>query len=65
MSHKQVYTQQVGTQEAKLYLDKYGDLYQTPGSRAELVRHLHLQRRIVTHLVDVITFMSRGLEVSR
>jgi hypothetical protein len=47
----------------ELYLDRYGDVYQMPETRAELLRALHLQRRIVSHLVDVITYMSRGLEV--
>jgi len=49
----------------EIYLDRHGDLYRMPETRAELVRHLHLQRRIVSHLVDVIQYMSRGLEVSR
>ncbi len=60
-----VYTERTGIQEPKLYLDRHGDIYRMPESRAELVRHLHLQRRIVSHLVDVIQYMSRGLEVSR
>ena len=49
----------------ELYLDRHGDIYQMPGSRAELTRHLNLQRRIVSHLVDVIQYASRGWEVSR
>jgi len=61
----QVYTPPTGTQDPRLYLDRHGDLYRMPETRAELVRHLHLQRRIVTHLVDVITFIGRGWEVSR
>ncbi len=65
MSHKQVYTERTGIQEPKLYLDRHGDIYRMPESRAELVRHLHLQRRIVSHLVDVIAYISRGWEVSR
>jgi hypothetical protein len=64
MTHK-VYTQQVGTQEPRLYLDRHGDLYRMPETRAELIRHLHLQRRIVTHLVDVIQCAARGWEVQR
>ncbi len=59
-----VYTEHSGTQEAKLYLDRHGDLYQVPESRAELVRHLHFQRRLVAQLADVITYI-RGWEVSR
>ncbi len=65
MSHKQVYTERTGTQDPKLYLDRHGDIYQMPETRAELVRHLHLQRRIVAHLVNVIQYASRGWEVSR
>jgi len=45
----------------ELYLDRHGDLYRMPETRAELVRHLHLQRRIVSHLVDVITYLGRGV----
>ncbi len=60
-----VYTERTGIQEPKLYIDRHGDVYQMPAGRAELVRHLHLQRRIVAHLVDVITYMSRGWEVQR
>lgn len=60
MSHKQVYTEWNGIQEAKLYLDRNGDLYQLPDTRAELVRHLHLQGRLVSHLADVIPYVTRG-----
>ena len=60
-----VYTERTGTQEPKLYLDRHGDLYQIPETRAELIRQLHLQRRIVQHLMDVITSIGRGWEVSR
>jgi hypothetical protein len=51
------------TREPKLYVNRYGDLYQSPETRAELVRHLHLQRRIVTHLASVIVAIGRGREV--
>jgi hypothetical protein len=51
--------------EPKLYLDKHGTLYPMPTTRAELIRHLNLQRRIVSHLVDVIQYAQRGWEVSR
>jgi len=63
MSEHIIARRPTGTHYPSLYLDKHGDLYQTPGSRAELLRHLHLQRRIVTHLVDVIAFIGRGWEV--
>jgi len=60
-----VYTEPTGIQEPKLYLNQHGDLYRAPETHAELVRHLHLQRRIVAQLVDVIQYVSRGWEVSR
>jgi hypothetical protein len=60
-----VYTERTGIQQPKLYLDRHGDIYSLPAGRAELVRHLHLQRRIVAHLVNVIQYASRGWEVSR
>jgi len=63
MSHKQVYTERDCIQEPTVYLDKYGDLYRMPETRAELVKHLHLQRRIVSHLVDVITYLGRGVQL--
>ncbi len=53
------------TREPKLYVSQHGALYQMPGTRAELVRHLHLQRQLVAHLADVIAYISRGWEVSR
>ncbi len=67
MSEHIIARQSTGTHypEPRLYLDKYGDLYSLPETRAELIRHLHLQRRIVSHLVDVITYIGRGWEVSR
>ena len=62
---KLVYTERTGIQEPKLYLDRHGDIYRMPGSRAELIRHLHLQRQLVAHLADVITYIGRGWEVSQ
>ncbi len=55
-----LYNERTGIQEPKLYLDRHGDLYRMPSSRAELVRHLHFQRRLVSHLVDVIQYVTRG-----
>ncbi len=60
-----VYTERAGIQEAKLYLSRHGDVYQMPAGRAELVRHLHLQRRIVSHLVDVLIYVRQLEGVSR
>ncbi len=54
-----LYTERIGIQEPTVYLDRHGDLYQTPGTRAELLNHLHIQRRLVAHLVDVIAYVSR------
>lgn len=58
-----VYNERNCIQEPNLYLDRYGDLYQTPDSRAELLHHLHFQRRLVAHLVDVLRFVTRAREV--
>ena len=59
-----VYTQHYpDTPEPRLYLNRHGDLYTPPESRAELVRQLRLQRRLVAHLVDVIQYVTRGREV--
>ncbi len=60
MSHK-VYTEWNGIQEPTVYLDRNGDLYQMPGTRAELIRHLHFQRRLVSHLAAVIAYLGRGV----
>ncbi len=65
MSEHIIARRPTGTHYPSLYLDKYGDLYQLPETRAELVRTIHLQRRIVAHLVDLITYIGRGWEVSR
>ena len=59
----QVYTPPTGTQEPKLYLDRHGDLYRLPETRAELIQHLHLQRRLTAHLASVIIAIGRGREV--
>jgi len=59
-----VYTQHYpGAPEPQLYLNRHGDLYQPPESRAELVRQLQFQRRLVAHLVDVIQYVTRGRKV--
>lgn len=50
---------QSDTPEPTAYINRHGDLYQMPSTRAELVRHLHFQRRLVSHLVDVITYVTR------
>jgi hypothetical protein len=65
MSEHIIARQSTGTHypEPRLYLNQHGDLYQTPETRAELIRHLHLQRRIVRHLADVIIAIGRGREV--
>ncbi len=49
----------------ELYIDKHGDIYQMPSSRADLVRHLRFQRRLTTHLASVIVAIGRGREVSQ
>ena len=59
----QVYTPPTGTQEPRLYLDKHGDLYQMPETRAELIRRLNFQRRLTAHLASVIIAIGRGREV--
>ncbi len=48
------------TPEPQLYLNRHGDVYPMPTSRAELVRHLHFQRRLVAHLAAVIAYIGRG-----
>ena len=63
MSEHIIARRPTGTHYPKLYLDKHGTLYPMPETRAELVRHLHLQRRIVRHLVDVITYIRPSSEV--
>ena len=60
-----LYKESTGTQEPNLYLDRHGDLYQTPGSRAELLSHLHFQRRLVAHLASVIAYISRSRAVTQ
>lgn len=62
MTHS-VYSERNCIQDQPLYLDRHGDLYQTPGSRAELLRHLHFQRRLVAHLADVIAYITRSRAV--
>ncbi len=52
---------QSDTPEPRLYLDRHGDLYPMPETRAELMRHLHFQRRLVAHLVAVIAYIGRGV----
>jgi hypothetical protein len=63
MSEHIIARQSTGTHYPSLYLDRHGDLYQLPENRAELIRHLHLQRRITTHLASVIIAIGRGREV--
>jgi hypothetical protein len=60
-----VYTERTGTQEAILYLDRHGDLYQMPETRAELVRRLNFQRRLTAHLASVIVAIGRSREVQQ
>jgi len=55
-----LYSERTGIQGQRLYLNRHGHLYQMPETRAELVRHLHFQRRLVAHLVDVITYVTRS-----
>jgi len=54
--------QSTGIRYPELYLDRHGDLYPTPGTRAELIRHLHFQRRLTAHLASVIIAIGRGRE---
>jgi hypothetical protein len=53
------------TPEPQLYVNQFGDLYQTPGTRAELIRHLHFQRRLVAHLASIIAYINRSRGMSR
>ncbi len=41
-----------------LYLDRHGNLYQTPFDRADLERALRFQRRLTAHLVRVVRFLA-------
>ncbi len=41
-----------------LYLDRHGNLYQTPFDRADLERALRFQRRLSAHLVNVIVYLA-------
>jgi hypothetical protein len=65
MTHK-VYTEEWHrTREPRLYLSRHGDVYPLPAERAELVQHLLYQRRIVSHLVDVLIYVREIGGVSR
>ena len=51
------------TREPNLFVNRHGDLYQIPETRAELVRRLNFQRRLTAHLASVIIAIGRGREV--